>query len=110
VAPLQQSLREMERRIDALERRSIATAAPHVAVPAAAPQVVYATARTASLPSAAVLDVATIERNVVLDVDVSAFDSGRRRRRLLIAVVIAIVIVFGGLFALLAQSYARHPS
>jgi hypothetical protein len=53
---------------------------------------------------APLLDVAAINREISLDF--SPFDAGRRRRRLVIALTVALLIVFGGLFAMLAQSYS----
>ena len=52
-----------------------------------------------------VLDVAAIERDVPMDADMRGFDGRSRRRRMVIFLVVAIVLVFGGMFALLADSY-----
>jgi hypothetical protein len=51
------------------------------------------------------LDVAAIERDVSIDVDVSALDGRRRKRRMVLLLVLALLVVFGGLFAMLALSY-----
>ncbi|MGH7437321.1 MAG: hypothetical protein ACRENE_16715 [Polyangiaceae bacterium] len=53
------------------------------------------------------LDVRAIERDTSIDVD-SALDGSKRKRNLGIIVTILILAVFGGLFAMLAQSYAPH--
>jgi hypothetical protein len=57
--------------------------------------------------SAPVLDLAAIERTVQVDLD-PALDGGRRRRRLFVAVTFFFIVLFGGLFAMLAQSYTPH--
>jgi hypothetical protein len=51
--------------------------------------------------------VKAIEGDKSIDVD-SALDGSKRKRNLGIIVTILILAVFGGLFAMLAQSYA-HP-
>jgi hypothetical protein len=54
-----------------------------------------------------VLDIAAIERDIPLDYDMKGFDGGTRKRRMLILFVLALLVVFGGLFALLADSYSH---
>jgi len=54
-----------------------------------------------------VLDIAAIERDVPLDFDMKGFDGGKRKKRAVILFVLALVIVFGGLFAMLADSYSH---
>ena len=53
------------------------------------------------------LDVKAIERDTSISVD-SALDGSKRKRNLAIIVTILILAIFGGLFAMLAQSYAPH--
>jgi hypothetical protein len=77
-----------------------------VAPPAATAAVRTVAARPVVPPQAPLLDVATINREIPIDVDISAFDGRRRRRRMRVLLVLAILIVFGSLFAMLAQSYA----
>jgi hypothetical protein len=105
VAPLEHTLRDLQRRIEELElRRPPALAA--------APTLAYAHGHAAAHLSARapVLDIATIERTVQLGPEAALFDGTRRRRKLFIATFVAIVVVFGGLFAALAQSYTHaHP-
>jgi hypothetical protein len=128
VAPLNQTIRELLRRVEELERRPVpqpaaavsVVASPAVATPADAyrqPQPSYPAAISvpAAPPSAPAviaraptLDVAAIERDVHIDVDF-ALDGRRRRRRLAITFVLFLVVVFGGLFAALANSYTPHP-
>jgi hypothetical protein len=119
----QRLMRQLERRIDELERRPVtavaaaaaltpaheAAAAAFAAPRAQAPH--YALAAVPAVVSAAprppVLDIAAIERTVHIDVD-SAFDGGRRKRRILVLVTFFFLALFGALFALLAQSYSPH--
>jgi hypothetical protein len=56
------------------------------------------------------LDLEAIERMVPIDVDISRFDGRRRQRRNVTLFVVLLLAVFGGLGALLAQSYAPHHS
>jgi hypothetical protein len=131
--PLQRALVEAQQRIAELERRpppaAPATAALTVMVsatpapPPAAPLQMVAAPRPYtgaisipprippthySMPPAPLLDVAAIERDIPLGIDVP-FNGARRRRRLTIFVVLALLAIFGGLFALLANSYTPHP-
>ena len=57
-----------------------------------------------------VVDYAVPSSGAVVDVDVSAFDGARRKRRAALTFIVLAVVVFGGLFAMLAQSYTHaHP-
>ena len=58
-------------------------------------------------PRAPLLDVAAIDQDVAIDVDMRAFDGTRRRRRSVLLFAVFIIIVFGGLFAMLALSYSH---
>ncbi len=122
ISEAQRLVRGLERRIEELEKRPVAVApAPPVAVAPAQAQYTQPAARTQALapaqaslipvlhaqPQGATLDVKQIERDVHVEID-TALDGGRRKRRLVILVVLFVLIVFGGLFAMLAQSYAPH--
>ena len=61
-----------------------------------------------TVPPAPLLDVKAIERDVPLDFDMRGFDGRRRRRRMVVLLRIALLLLFGGLFALLADSYTPH--
>jgi hypothetical protein len=115
----QRLVRMLERRVEELEKRPVAVApAPPVAAQAA-PSYAQPVARAAAFapvsaipvmhaePRGETLDIARIEREVRVEVD-SALDGGKRKRRLVAVVVLFILLVFGGLFAMLAQSYAPH--
>jgi hypothetical protein len=128
--PLQRALVEAQQRITELERRPppaaptvvvaatpapSATAAPAYASAIAAPAAAVTVAPARSLapqfstvPPAPLLDVKAIERDVQLDFK-NPFDGARRRRRMAAFLVVALLAIFGGLFALLAESYAPHP-
>jgi hypothetical protein len=138
IGPLQRALQEAQRRAVDLEQRLAAasraaeTPPPAMPTPAAVQPTVARAAPTTSAaspyalpivapartavpipssipPRAQTLDVAAIERMIPIDVDISRFDGRRRRRRIVTLFVLLIVAVFGGLGALLAQSYApRH--
>ena len=60
-----------------------------------------------SMPPAPLLDVAAIERDIPLDFN-NPFNGARRRRRMALFVFVALLAIFGGLFALLADSYTPH--
>jgi hypothetical protein len=119
--PLQQALVEAQQRIADLERRPAtaaptmvlsATPAPLAAGPTAYTSAMAAPARAAmaqysTAPPAPLLDVAAIERDIPLDFN-NPFDGARRRRRMAWFVVVALLALFGGLFALLADSYTPH--
>ena len=122
--PLQRALVEAQQRIAELERRPAAVpppphprrsspptpGAPPVAPAHAYTSAIAAPARAApvySQPPAPLLDVAAIERDIPLDFT-TPFDGQRRRRRMAIFVVFALIAIFGGLFALLADSYTPH--
>jgi hypothetical protein len=136
LAPLQMRLAELERRprapsapafvpspSPAAQMPAVAPVAP--AAPAAppvhahAPPAAYASAMAAPTPGPAaprsllvaqppLLDVKAIERDVSLDIDVSGFDGGKRKRRMMVLFFVAVLALFGGLFALLADSYTPH--
>jgi hypothetical protein len=126
--PLQRALVEAQQRIAELERRPAPAAptvilsptpAPAATAPAAYTSAMAAPARTAPVqhstvplqystaPPAPLLDVAAIERDIPLDFN-NPFDGARRRRRMAWFVVVALLAIFGGLFALLADSYTPH--
>jgi hypothetical protein len=119
LAETQRIVHGLERRIDELERRPAAAVAPPPPAMAPHPRPGATAPFTAAAPASAipvhyappsrapVLDLATIERDVHIDVD-SALDGGRRKRRLVVVVVLFILVIFGGLFAMLAQSYSHH--
>jgi hypothetical protein len=117
--PVHQALRDLVRRVEELEKRPAAAAAPaiHAAAPAARdayrqsmpsypPPVA---AHGALVPQGRTLDIATINRDVHVDVD-GAIDGKRRRRRLAVTVALVLLVVFGGLFGALAYSYTPHAS
>ncbi len=79
-----------------------------MAAPGAHAPVVAAAPRSLVVAPPPLLDVAAIERDRSIDVDISAFDGGRRKRRMKILFFLAVLVVFGGMFALLADSYAPH--
>jgi hypothetical protein len=105
-------IRQLERRIDQLEQRPVASTAIVQASPSAASSP-WAQSQTSSVASyvpvarAPVLDIGAIERSVHVEVD-PALDGQRRRRRLFVVVTLFFLVVFGGLFTLLAQSYTPH--
>jgi hypothetical protein len=110
----QRLLHALERRIDDLERRPVAAVAPPPPVVAQGGLPVAralahapASAIPVSYAPAPILDVKAIEGDTSIVVD-SALDGSRRKRNLVILVVVFILAVFGGLFALLADSYAPH--
>jgi hypothetical protein len=100
--------------------------APAVAAPAEAAPAPYASAMATPVASAAqapavaaaprslvvppppLLDVKAIEMDMSIDVDVRGFDGGRRKRRMMFLFFFAVLVLFGGLFALLADSYTPH--
>lgn len=104
VAPLNHVIRDLQRRLEEVERR-----------PAPAPVVMAAPAPPAPRPiqpsyvnvAARPIDVAAIERSVSLAPEMREFDGRRRRTRLVVAVVFGCLVVFAGLFAALAQSYTH---
>jgi hypothetical protein len=83
-----------------------AIAAP-AAAPAAAPRAPVAA--YSLTPPAPLLDVEAIERDIPIDFDIRAFDGTRRRRRNVILFVVFLLVFFGGMFALLVDSYTPHP-
>lgn len=112
-------IRKLEQRVEQLEqldrRPAASTAVVHAAPPAGSSawaQSSYATSTTVQRAvveaQAPLLDIGTIERSVQVDVD-PALDGKRRRRRLVVFVTLFFLVVFGGLFALLANSYTPHP-
>jgi len=124
IAPLQMRLAELERRSRAPSAADFAvTPAPLqaqaavVAPVAHAPATPYASAMAAPVAAAPrslivapppLLDVKAIERDVSIDVDVGGFDGGKRKRRMMFLFFFAVLVLFGGLFALLADSYTPH--
>jgi hypothetical protein len=116
--PLRHTLRDAEARVGDLERRLAAALAapPHAGhVPAispaaaSAPAASFVPAQMRSVPPAPVLIRQALAQDVPINADdIRAFDGGRRRRRMIILLAIFLVIVFGGLFAMLAESYTRH--
>jgi hypothetical protein len=119
--PLQRALVESQQRIADLERRPASAAATVVLSatpsPAANAPATYTSAMAASVPAAIakysmppapLLDVAAIERDVPLDVN-NPFNGARRRRRMAVFVAVVLLAIFGGLFALVAESYTPHP-
>jgi hypothetical protein len=128
LAPVQQAFRNIELRLDHLERRPAApTAIPgataHMRPPqATVPGGVLAPAASAPVsmppipitvgsiaPRPALLDVAAIERDTSIQID-GALDGRRRKVRLTVTFVLLLLVVFGGLFAALAYSYAPQSS
>jgi hypothetical protein len=131
VVESQQRIAELERRpvsatstvrVDAIRTPAAAAPAPYasaIAAPApyssaAAPyaSAIAAPARTFAAPPAAaplapLLDVQAIERDIPIDFD-NPFDGRRRRRRMGALFIVALLTIFGGLFALLAESYTPH--
>jgi hypothetical protein len=120
--PLQRAIVESQRRIAELERRPVSAAAtvlpdamrapaaaappPYAGAVGAAPARTFA-APAAVAPLAPLLDVQAIERDMPVDFD-NPFDGRRRRRRMGTLFVVALLVLFGGLFALLAESYTPH--
>ena len=99
IAPLDGAMRDLQRRLEDVERRPAPAPvimAPGVvrAAPMGQPQPSY--------PQARAIDVAAI-----LGPEMQAFDGRRRRTRLVVTVVLACLVVFAGLFAALAQSYSH---
>jgi hypothetical protein len=118
--PLRRTLREAEQRMTDLERRlAAALAAPS---PQAAPVAYAAAISPASAPAASVGPVkyrsvppvgVLVREAMASDVPLNpyefrAFDGGRRRRRQIFLLVLFLLVVFGGLFAMLAESYMPH--
>ncbi len=93
----------------------VVTAAQAVATPyasAMAAPVAQAAApsapRSLTVAPPPLLDVKAIEMDRSIDVDVRGFDGGRRKRRMIFLFFFAVLVLFGGLFALLADSYTPH--
>jgi hypothetical protein len=115
LAPVQQTVRELLRRIEELEKRpaqTVVTAAP--AEGYRQPQPSYAGAiavpiNTSLAPRPPTLDIAAIERDTSIQVD-GALDGRKRKRRLAITFVLLLLVVFGGLFGALAHSYTPAQS
>jgi hypothetical protein len=134
IAPLQMRIAELERRPRAPSAPAyVMQAAPAQAAPVAAATPIAAAVQAAAEPYASamaapaahapvvaaaprslvvapppLLDVKAIERDGTIDIDITGFDGGRRKRRMIILFVFALLLVFGGLFALLADSYTPH--
>jgi hypothetical protein len=120
VAPLLLRIAELERRPRAPSSPGYVTgqpvamaAAPYTATlasPGAQPVgAAPVAARPVLVAQAPLLDVAAIERDVPMDMDMRAFDGGRRKRRNVMLFVFGVLVLFGGLFAMLAESYTPHP-
>jgi hypothetical protein len=82
-----------------------AMAAPVAAAPASA---MPAAPRSLVVPPPPLLDVKAIEMDRSIDIDVRGFDGGRRKRRMIFLFFFAVLVLFGGMFALLADSYSPH--
>jgi hypothetical protein len=131
--PLRRALRDAEVRMADMERRLSQTPglAPIPVAPPQAPHSAAAPAAIAPAPAAAAasgpyaaaiapppgsirpraatgLDIEELTRNVPMDADILAFDGRRRKRTMIIFFVVAVVLLFGGMFAMLAESYAHH--
>jgi hypothetical protein len=117
--PLQRAIVDSQHRIAELDRRSVAAtqkllveATPGPSAVAHASHAVAAPVRTvafpiAMVPQAPLLDLKAIERDIPIDFD-NPFDGRRRRRRMGALLIVALLAIFGGLFALLAESYTPH--
>ena len=132
LGPVQYVLADLQRRMSDLERLAASAqarpaAAPNVVLSPAPPGVAashsaYASAIAApaslapnlppriaaSIAPAPPVDLAAIERDVPYSLDMRGFDGRARRRRNTILFAVALLVVFGGLFALLADSYTPH--
>jgi hypothetical protein len=135
LAPVLASLRDLERRIAPIERLAAAAsvappplpqaqarppdrAAAAIARPASPPAAVAAPAPIAAsaapvarspyaLPTPGpVLDLAAIDRDQSIDIDMP-FDGARRRRRMAVGCGMIFVLSLGGLLAILIHSYMR---
>ncbi|MDP9149709.1 MAG: hypothetical protein M3O36_07190, partial [Myxococcota bacterium] len=106
MAPLRPLL-DVERRLAELERRASASLAER------RPPMVRAAASTTYGPAARApaVDVPIhVETGLAGAADLGPFDGRRRRRRLVVGLALALFVLFGGLFLLLAASYANtHP-
>jgi hypothetical protein len=139
IGPVQLALKDAQARLGALERLAVAAQSRAPAPPAVATHVAtvvlaqtpapphaaatpYASAIAApvrhapnhpvamsTMPPAPLLDVAAINRDIPLDFDMRGMSGPRRRRRNIVLFMVALIVVFGGLFALLADSYRPHP-
>jgi hypothetical protein len=132
--PLKRALRDAELRMADMERRLSQSPGPAPVVVAAPPQGYPATESAATAAAAAALgpmrapyasaiapppgsyrprapsalEIEAIIRDVPMDADILAFDGRRRRRTMIILFVVAVLLIFGGMFAMLAMSYAHH--
>jgi hypothetical protein len=137
LAPVQQAFRDIQRRLDELERRPLVVAPAPVApappigamrppqatvpggvvvaggdlpvsmVPVSVAPIPVTVGSLAPRPP--ILDIAAIERDVNVNID-GALDGRRRKVRLVLTFVLLLLVVFGGLFAALANSYTPHTS
>jgi hypothetical protein len=140
LAPVQQAFRDIQRRLDDLERRPMTVvasapavaAAPTALAPMRPPQATYpggvaapgsvvpVSVAPASLVPIPVTIASIAPRPPLFDIAAierdtniqidGAIDGRRRKLRLALTFVLLLLIVFGGLFAALAYSYAPHPS
>jgi hypothetical protein len=85
-----------------------AMAAPVAQAPLASGAPAASAPRSLIVAPPPLLDVKAIEMDRSIDVDVRGFDGGRRKRRMILLFFFAVLILFGGMFALLADSYTPH--
>jgi hypothetical protein len=119
LAPVQQTVRELLRRIEELEKRpaqAMISVAPTDGYRQPQPshadgyrQAQPSYAGVSITPRAPVFDVAAIERDTSIQVD-GALDGRKRKRRLAITFALLLILVFGGLFGALAHSYTPGQS
>jgi hypothetical protein len=137
IAPMLHQVRELQRRIEELERRPAQSAVVHAPaapaygaaamLPTTPPVVSMAASPSAAAshashapivssipiaigsiaPRPAVLDVRAIERDTSISVD-GAIDGSKRKRKVFFTFAFVLIAVFGGLFAALARSYQPH--
>ncbi len=111
IAPLQMRLAELERRPRAPSAPAYAVTPPPAVVQAQGAPYASAMAAPAAAPRSLIvappplLDVKAIERDASIAIDLRGFDGGKRKRRMMLLFFLAVLVLFGGLFALLADSY-----
>jgi hypothetical protein len=104
--PLGKAVRELQRRLEALEHRSSLPAIATLPAPTAPPLPAY-WSQTAPAPLQRPIGVVAINRSVPSDPDMQALSGRHRRMRALLAVISVLIVVFGGLFGALAASYRQ---